>query len=263
MGSLRRVALGTVTVVAVWLGAGAPDARAQSICANFFPTATGTYGDQAMVTVAGVTTTATAHGVTGLAPPSASGTTCTTYTIGQVVARFDFQLVGVDPGEEAWMDVNGVEVTLDAETFVANPDVTAQPLVIVGGRLRSAGPDGSASTTIRGTNMTMLRMCASGGDGVVVRPIVQAFCQCGNGNKHFNEDCDDGGFVNGDGCSSTCAVEPDWSCSGNPSVCIMGCGNGARGAAELCDDGDLVSGDGCSSTCTVEPGWTCAGMTPD
>ncbi len=262
MGSPRRLALGIAVAFATWLGAGARDASAQFICANFFPTATGMYGDRAMVTVAGVTTTATAHGVTGLALGGAGGTTCTTYTISQVVARFDFEVVGVDPGEETWMDVNGVEYTLAAGNLIVNPSPTTQPLTIVGGRLRSTGADGSAMVEITAPSMTMLRICGSGGDGVIVRPTVQAFCQCGNGNKHFNEDCDDGAFVDGDGCSSTCAIEPGWSCTGNPSVCTFGCGDGMRSGAEGCDDGNRAAGDGCSPTCTVEPGWSCTGEGP-
>ena len=36
--------------------------------------------------------------------------------------------------------------------------------------------------------------------------------------------CDDGGTISGDGCSSSCTVEPKWSCSGGsettPSTCV-------------------------------------------
>lgn len=33
------------------------------------------------------------------------------------------------------------------------------------------------------------------------------------------ETCDDGNTENGDGCNSTCGLEANWSCSGEPSVC--------------------------------------------
>ena len=34
------------------------------------------------------------------------------------------------------------------------------------------------------------------------------------------ETCDDGGVVDGDGCSSTCAIEQYWECDGaEPSTC--------------------------------------------
>ena len=31
--------------------------------------------------------------------------------------------------------------------------------------------------------------------------------------------CDDGGTTNGDGCDSTCMIEPGFTCTGEPSVC--------------------------------------------
>ncbi|MEP6646886.1 MAG: DUF4215 domain-containing protein, partial [Saprospiraceae bacterium] len=76
------------------------------------------------------------------------------------------------------------------------------------------------------------------------------------------ESCDDGGTNNGDGCSSTCMVEPGWICAGVPSVCapFSICGNGIIESGESCDDGGTNSGDGCSSACIVEPGWMCAGV---
>ena len=66
--------------------------------------------------------------------------------------------------------------------------------------------------------------------------------KCGDGavNDAGAEECDDGNTADGDGCSSTCAVER--------------CGDGAvnDGGAEQCDDGNTADGDGCSSTCALE-----------
>jgi cysteine-rich repeat protein len=43
---------------------------------------------------------------------------------------------------------------------------------------------------------------------------------CGNGILEGSEDCDDDDRSNGDGCSSTCVTEDDWTCTGTtPSVC--------------------------------------------
>jgi cysteine-rich repeat protein len=42
---------------------------------------------------------------------------------------------------------------------------------------------------------------------------------CGNGIRTSNEQCDDGGSQNGDGCSSICRVDANWTCLGTPSVC--------------------------------------------
>jgi cysteine-rich repeat protein len=43
--------------------------------------------------------------------------------------------------------------------------------------------------------------------------------RCGNGLKETGETCDDGGTSNGNGCSSTCFIEPGYACTGAPSVC--------------------------------------------
>ena len=42
---------------------------------------------------------------------------------------------------------------------------------------------------------------------------------CGDGVIASTEACDDAGNANGDGCSATCAVEPGFTCTGEPSVC--------------------------------------------
>lgn len=75
--------------------------------------------------------------------------------------------------------------------------------------------------------------------------------------------CDDGNTADGDGCSSTCAVESKWVCSGgnrtNAATCIDKCGDGfvTTPTSGYCDDGNNVDGDGCSATCGVEAGWQC------
>jgi len=63
---------------------------------------------------------------------------------------------------------------------------------------------------------------------------------CGNAKKEGSEACDDGNKANGDGCSSTCTIEPK-------------CGNKVLESGEQCDDGNVVNGDGCSSICKSEP----------
>ncbi len=73
---------------------------------------------------------------------------------------------------------------------------------------------------------------------------------CGNGVVENGEPCDDGNLVNGDGCSNTCVVEPGFTCVG--AVCTAGCGDGQPASPEQCDDGNLVSGDGCSNSCVIE-----------
>ena len=45
---------------------------------------------------------------------------------------------------------------------------------------------------------------------------------CGNGQLNLGETCDDMNLRAGDGCSSTCTIEPSFSCIGAPSVCAAG-----------------------------------------
>ncbi len=62
---------------------------------------------------------------------------------------------------------------------------------------------------------------------------------CGDGFKQaVYEECDDGNFINGDGCDSNCSFPR--------------CGNGVVGKGETCDDGNDEGEDGCSSTCQIE-----------
>ena len=87
----------------------------------------------------------------------------------------------------------------------------------------------------------------------------QVTMTCGNGILEGTEQCDDGNTVSGDGCSSTCHIEPHYTCPtpGKPCVHDVICGDGIIEGVEQCDDGNTKNGDGCSSTCTVECGWVC------
>jgi cysteine-rich repeat protein len=90
--------------------------------------------------------------------------------------------------------------------------------------------------------------------------VVLSLCSvCGDGDKSGTEACDDRDRVNGDGCSTSCAVEPHWTCTGSPSACTPTCGDGFIIGNESCDDGDHASGDGCSASCRVETNCQCAG----
>ena len=74
---------------------------------------------------------------------------------------------------------------------------------------------------------------------------------CGDGVLDFNEGCDDGNTVGGDGCNSDCEEEV--------------CGNAVLDTGEECDDGNTENGDVCNADCTVstcdngliEPGEVC------
>ncbi|CAI2384325.1 unnamed protein product [Moneuplotes crassus] len=96
------------------------------------------------------------------------------------------------------------------------------------------------------------------GDGKVVTPTTSY--------------CDDGNKIDGDGCSSTCAIEIGWECTlgdfSTSSSCSQICGDGKIMASSTgyCDDGNKIDGDGCDSSCSIESGWECTGgtsSTPD
>ncbi|MBK9035203.1 MAG: DUF4215 domain-containing protein [Myxococcales bacterium] len=81
---------------------------------------------------------------------------------------------------------------------------------------------------------------------------------CGDGNLDAGETCDDDNIASGDGCSATCQVEPNYLCSGTPSVCVpVICGDGIIAGTETCDDGNTTASDGCSAACAVEAGFYC------
>ncbi len=81
---------------------------------------------------------------------------------------------------------------------------------------------------------------------------------CGDGMV-MGEGCDDGNTADMDGCSSSCEVEPGYTCMGAPSRCRFTCGDGLRDPGEECDDSNNADMDGCSATCAIETGWGCAG----
>ncbi|CAJ1437050.1 unnamed protein product [Effrenium voratum] len=94
-----------------------------------------------------------------------------------------------------------------------------------------------------------------------------SFCTpiCGDGLRielgTLAEQCDDGNFLAGDGCSPDCQVEPGWQCvvQANSTAlrCEQTCGDGLLAPGEQCDDGNKELGDGCDNLCRVERGFVC------
>jgi cysteine-rich repeat protein len=60
---------------------------------------------------------------------------------------------------------------------------------------------------------------------------------CGDGVISGTETCDDGNTTSGDGCSSSCATESGYTCTGQPSTCSTSCGDGVVAGSEQCDEG--------------------------
>ena len=116
--------------------------------------------------------------------------------------------------------------------------------------------------------------CSSAGECVVVNGQPSCNCDlgyspepslacvpiCGDGLVVEQEECDDGGELDGDGCTEDCRIEPGWTCVGATSHCDVRCGDGMVIGDETCDDGNTSPLDGCSNQCQVEPGWNCTGQ---
>lgn len=115
---------------------------------------------------------------------------------------------------------------------------------------------------------------------------------CGDGEVDGSEGCDDGGFLDGDGCNASCLLELGEPCSASqacasgfcdpdsdscecdsdadcelgelcstnltPNACVEpGCGNAIVESGEGCDDGNAATGDGCDAACLRELGEDC------
>jgi fibro-slime domain-containing protein len=80
---------------------------------------------------------------------------------------------------------------------------------------------------------------------------------CGDGVREGAEACDDHNTIDGDGCASSCTLEPDCS----SGTCASKCGDGVKLPPEACDDGNTSDGDGCSHDCMIEAGFSCTDST--
>lgn len=87
------------------------------------------------------------------------------------------------------------------------------------------------------------------------------FCSpvCGDGIVMAGEECDDGNFQTGDGCSGACAIESGYACGGTPSVCadIDECALGTHG----CDINAACINLMGSHQCVCGPGYLGDGLT--
>ena len=103
----------------------------------------------------------------------------------------------------------------------------------------------------------------------------------GDGLKHSTEEWDDNNLVDGDGCSSSWTIEPnfiwiggstsskdtcsEWSPASSPNsnndTCVTECGDGLKHPSEAWDDNNTNDSDGCTSTWIIESGYTWTGGT--
>ncbi len=149
-----------------------------------------------------------------------SPVTCITDSNGQVTYTYTGS---GGPGQDSilgWVDnvvVNGspdqgeAQVTAAKDWFI--PETTTTTLAP------------TTSTTVTSTTVTTTSTTST------------TLSTCGDGAVAIDEECDDGGTANGDGCDENCEVEECWDCSGGPCVSLD---------AVICDDGDdCTQGDTC------------------
>lgn len=127
-----------------------------------------------------------------------------------------------------------------------------------------AGGSGTAETTslTNSTTTPVTRVVAvngySGAGGVYSIAFTYTVAACGNGVVDAGETCDDMNVADGDGCSSACAIESGYTCSGAPSACILLAPNAScAGAIDLGSSGTSMgdlraggarpTGTGCTS----------------
>lgn len=305
-----RLFVGIGVLVCLVVGTRQADAQ---ICANFFAPSTrllpgAFYGDHVQIEAssspAGFTATAPAvfdfdpfdgSNDAGMLLGTVAGVQQCYKTVAtelipddKLVARYDLEIAGLDPGEVIEIRINDGFVPI--HSIRTTPWLPGTPAAALTGDGRVTSTTTGASAFVeRGVPgiIRSLEMCVtatSSGGGVVIRHTTQGYCNCGNGFRQFNETCDDGNRQDGDGCgyddsptditpsnpdpsiphspSFTCFVEADFVCKeilGPPngtSVCTP-CGDGQRDGLEACDDGNELDDDGCSQRCDVEAGWTC------
>ncbi len=138
-----------------------------------------------------------------------------------------------------------IDLPGDASSGTQDPSTSVDPTT---NATTTDTPD-PATTTGDTDPATTVSVDSSGGDA------------CGDGAITGPEACDDANVDDGDGCSSTCALEPGFDCRGEPSVCTAECGNGQLDPTEDCDDANGVDDDGCTS-CTIDRGFTCTDDRP-
>jgi cysteine-rich repeat protein len=127
---------------------------------------------------------------------------------------------------------------------------------VVTGDGSSTGTSGLASTS-EADGSTEARTTGTDPDDTGPVP------DCGDGLVTGDEGCDDANTVDGDGCSSACALEEGWQCNDQPSSCYPVCGDGVLAGDEQCDDDNIHPNDGCSVECQLEDGWACEGIPSD
>ena len=135
-------------------------------------------------------------------------------------------VVNMTAGEAC--DDSGVSATCDADCTAAmcgdgTVNMMAGETCDDSGESATCDADCTAVMCGDGTvNTTAGETCDDSGESATCDADCTA-AMCGDGviNTTAGEVCDDGNTMDGDGCSSTCAVETGFTCMGEPSTCMM------------------------------------------
>lgn len=117
-------------------------------------------------------------------------------------------------------DVGGL--TSGEDNF--EPDHTANPFGTETETFTVTAPntDGTYDLVVRARSTDG---CNGGSNSITLTDAITVVTVpvCGDGliQEANNEQCDDGNTENGDGCNSSCEVESNWSCEGEPSQCSI------------------------------------------
>jgi len=180
------------------------------------------------------------------------------------------------------INITPANISISKKSYVGNSctgSATSQTITVSAGKITVAAPscgDSMVNGTdqCEGANLNS-KNCgnAPGSPGPLGTLSCKADCSfdisacvaaasCGDGIVNGTDQCDDivGTPVSGDGCSSGCQREANWSCSGTPSVCQCSVGYSQVGQACLLTDMCTTNPCGANSTCTKgAPGeYTCA-----
>lgn len=100
------------------------------------------------------------------------------------------------------------------------------------------------------TTMASIDAITVGNMSIAYGPFIAPPVICGDGQRVYPEDCDDGNTDNGDCCSSTCTFETG-SCDDDDACTTAdtcdGAGTCVGGAPPNCNDNDLCTQDSCDS----------------
>ncbi len=130
----------------------------------------------------------------------------------------------------------GFDLDLEATFFVKSGTE-----IVEGSGTSFRNPNGTGGSTVKA--ISYVAICSAGESETTPPPPAPS---CGDGVINGNEACDDGGVIDGDGCSAVCTIELP------PPPPAPSCGDGMINGNEACDDGGVVDGDGCSAVCTIE-----------